>query len=211
MGGYGSGRQNGRPTADSCLFVDLAWMIRNGRAIPGELRRGNLSWTSRGQPSGNISYSCDMRDLEAAWLELRFTVSSRSTGTSRDCAQRIALSWTVPNYGGRRWWMHCPHTGQRVGKLFVPPEGELFASRQAWRLSYQSQRAADHDKPFEALFRLQRKLGGRQGWEAGLAKRPKGMWKRTYDRYWQAYWQLDDECSAVMAGMMLRLGGAPGY
>ncbi|MFN3398083.1 MAG: hypothetical protein ACK4ZS_06050, partial [Sulfurimicrobium sp.] len=208
MGGYGSGRQNGRPVAESCLFIDLAWMIRNGRAVPSEYRHGGLSWSCGDQPSGDIRYTCDMRELEDAWLELRFFVRQRSTGASRDHAQRIRLSCTRPNYGGRRWWMHCPQTGQRVGKLFVPPGGELFASRQAWRLGYRSQRSSERDKPFDALFRLQKKLGGRQGWEAGLAPRPKGMWRRTYDRHWERYFELDDACAATMASLFLTLGKA---
>jgi len=206
MGGYGSGRHEGRPLAESCLFIDLAWMIRTGRALPRAFRQGSLTWTNRGQPSGNINYSCDMRDLDAAFLELRFTVKTRSTGTSRDHVQKIRLSNTQPNFGGRRWWMHCPNSGARVGRLFVPPGGELFASRQAWRLGYQSQRSSDHDKPFDALFRLQRKVGGRVGWEAGLADRPKGMWHRTYDRYWLQYWGLDDACSVAMASAVLKFG-----
>ena len=79
--------------------------------------------------------------------------------------QTVNLCYTVPNFGGKRWWMICPFRSIRVGKLYLPPGGDKFASRNAWRLGYQSQRDAPCDKAFERLFRLQKKLGGEQGWE----------------------------------------------
>ena len=68
MGGYGSGRQGGRPLAEDALCIDIAWMLREGLAKQGTLKSGTLRWTYGGQPSGNVSYSCDMRDPENAAL-----------------------------------------------------------------------------------------------------------------------------------------------
>lgn len=118
--------------------------------------------------------------------------------------QRIALVFTVPHYGGRRWWMLCPFTGRRVAKLHLPPGAGKFACRKAWRLPYRSQRVAHRDRPFEKLFRLQRKLGSDEGWEAGL-RRPKGMWQRTYELHWERYLELDAHCAAEMLGLITRL------
>src|SRR6266446_4032101 len=53
---------------------------------------------------------------------------------------RIRLIWTVPTYGGRRWWFVCPKTGQRTTKLFLPNGGWHFWSRQAYGLGYACQR-----------------------------------------------------------------------
>jgi hypothetical protein len=64
---------------------------------------------------------------------------------------------------------------------------------------------ADRDKVFERLFRLQKKLGSYQGWEAGL-NRPKGMWQKTYERHLEEYWRLDGECAVEMASFALALG-----
>ena len=75
--------------------------------------------------------------------------------------------------------------------------GIAFASRQAWRLGYQSQRHASRDRPFEALSRLQKKLGCNEGWEQPI-QRPKGMWRRTFRRHEERYWELDAECAAQM-------------
>jgi hypothetical protein len=203
MGGYGSGRYGGRPLADHSLRIDIAWMIRHGQAAPGHWRAGQLTWSRGGELSGSVGYSCDMTDPEASELVLRFTTGA-ARGDPKDHVQRIRLSYTVPNLGGRRWWMHCPVTGARVGKLYVPPGGDIFASRKAWRLGYHSQRCAARDRPFEALFKLQRRLGCDQGWEMPI-RRPKGMHHRTFARLEDEYWRLDDRCNRAMAPVMAQL------
>lgn len=206
MGGYGSGQRYGRPTADESRRIDLAWMIRKRLAIPGAIRGGTLSWSRGDQPAGNISYTADMFDPEHAALVLRYTITESSE--KRDYTQRIALSYTVPPYGGKRWWMHCPVKGQRVGKLYMPPGAEAFASRAAWRLGYQSQRNTPRDVAFERLFRLQKKLGCPQGWEMPI-RRPKGMHRRTYQRLEDEYWYLDAICAAEMMKVIGLLRGSP--
>ena len=195
MGGYGSGRQYGRPIVDNALRVDIGWMIRTGRAVLGARVGGTLGWTCRGEPSGAISYICDMTDPDDASMTLRFTVTNRATSERHDYAQHVPFSYTVPNYGGRRWWMHCPMTGERVGKLYCPNGAEKFASRKAYRLGYRSQRVNRRDQIFEALFKVQRQLGGEIGW-GQYPLRPKGMWHTTYARHIERYYQLDKICNS---------------
>lgn len=142
-------------------------------------------------------------------MELRFTVTTRSTGEQRKYVQHVPLSFTIPRFGGKRWWMHCPINGSRVGKLYCPNGADTFASRTARRLGYYSQRKAKRDKPFEALFRLQKKLGCREGWEAGLY-RPKGMWHRTFDRHFAHYLTLENECNIEGMRMLAILRGRIG-
>jgi hypothetical protein len=204
MGGFGSGRSGGRPTANMSKKVDLAWMIRTGRAKPGQWISGGLSWTCGGEHAGSISYSANMEDPYASDLTLSFW---RGSGEDREhVEQRIRLVFTEPNYGGRRWWMVCPYKHSRVGKLYLPNGGDRFASRQAWRLAYHSQRVAHRDRPFEKLFRLQRKLGCEQGWDSWI-RRPKGMWNRTFERHLERFEELDAQCGAEMAMLVMRLGG----
>ncbi len=203
MGGWGSGRSGGRPTADASLRIDLAWMLRTGQAKEGAHISGTLRWTCRGEPSGSITYTASMHQPGEERLELSY---SRGSGDEQEqVRQTVRLCHTVPRYGGKRWWMICPFRHIRVGKLYLPPGGDRFASRQAWRLGYQSQRDAARDRPFERLARLQKKVGSEQGWETPL-KRPKGMWNRTFERHLKRYWQLDEQCAAEMMVMMLRLG-----
>lgn len=204
MGGYNSGRSGGRPTADMSKRIDIAWMIRKRLAVPGCTIAGTLRWNIGGDPAGSISYTADMRDLGAAELRLCYT---RGEGDEREhVKQTVRLVYTEPNYGGRRWWMICPYRHNRCGKLYLPNGGDRFAGRTAWRLGYHSQRVAHRDRPFEKLFRLQKKLRCDQGWEAGL-HRPKGMHRRTFQRHLERYWELDERCGVEMMSLVLSLGG----
>jgi hypothetical protein len=183
--------------------IDIAWMIRTKHAIPGCLVTGSLTWTCGGQPAGSIGYEADMREPDGGELRLIYT---RGSGANEEhVRQTIRLTYTEPNYGGRRWWMICPYRGNRVGKLYLPGGGDRFAGRVAWRLGYHSQRVERSQRPFEALFRLQKKLGCEQGWEAPLIK-PKGMWWRTFDRHLDRYGRLDERCAVAMAHVFGRWG-----
>jgi hypothetical protein len=206
MGGFGSGRQFGDPLAEEALRIDIGWMVRKRLGVPGSFVSGSLSWTSRGEPSGNVSYSCDMRDPQHSVLELRFNVTRRSTGERVDHIQRIMLSYTVPHFGGKRWWMHCPRTGERVGKLYCPAGAETFASRKAFRIGYRSQRVTKRDAVFERLFRIQKRLGCDQGWGNWIS-RPKGMHQKTYERLEAEFEYWDAMCSYEMMRMVGVLEG----
>lgn len=203
MGGYNSGRRGGRPTVEDGLTVGLPRMMARDWIRDGQAGHGVQHWSRNGERIASISYSFDMTKPESAWLKLSYRVTPAG-GEPRNVEQHIRLSYTSPHYGGRRWWMHCPSTGRRIAKLHLPPGGGMFASRESWRLAYRSQRAAHRDRPFEKLFRLQRKLDSDEGWEAD-PYRPKGMWRRTFDRHMERYWELDAECSFEMMCALSRL------
>jgi hypothetical protein len=204
MGGYFSGRHGGRPTAEASLRIDLAWMLRTGRAREGAWLSGNLSWSCRGEPSGSIGYQAIMHEVGEERLELSYT---RGSGDDRERVQQtVRLCHTVPHYGGKRWWMICPYRHIRVGKLYLPPGGDRFASRQAWRLGYHIQRVGPLDKAGERLFRFQRKLGCEQGLGA-FPRRPKGMWHRTWERHLERFWELEEAADAELAIGMARILG----
>jgi hypothetical protein len=177
-------------------------MLRTGRAKEGAWLSGSLHWTCGGEPSGSISYQAVMDEPGDERLELSYTRSGRDE--REDVRQTVRLCSIMPNYGGKRWWMICPYRHIRVGKLYLPPGGDRFASRQAWRLGYDCQRIAKHDRASERLFRLQRKLGCEPGVGA-FPRRPKGMWQRTWERHLERYWELDVECAAEMMVLVGRL------
>jgi hypothetical protein len=70
--------------------------------------------------------------------------------------QPLGGNWTVPTYGGRRWWFLCPRTSRKSTKLYLPNGGWHFWSRQAYGLGYACQR----DDRFSRLLKLTR-FGGR--------------------------------------------------
>lgn len=203
MGGWGSGRTGGRPTVEDGLLINLPSMMKRGWVRDCTARSGSLQWSSRGEQFASIGYHYDMTDTSYAHLTLNYTRTPPGEQPEK-VVQRIGLTTTYPNFGGRRWWLICPYTGERGTKLYKPAGGDRFAGRAAWRLGYHSQRVAERDKPFEKLFKLQRKLGCDQGWEAGL-RRPKGMWDRTYQRYCERYWELDAQCAGEMVSTLARL------
>lgn len=205
MGGWGSGRQGGRPLADSSRKVDLAWLMRTGRVVDGCTGSGTIHWTHGGEPHGSISYRYNLTDAEDARLVLIYRQQQRG-GEWKEREQKVRLSYTLPNLGGRRWWMHCPVRGNRVGKLYLPGGGDIFAGRRAWGLAYKSQRSGPRDRPFDRLFALQDQLNSPCGWEMPL-RRPKGMWHRTFARHEARWWELDAQCAAAAAGMLGILRG----
>lgn len=202
MGGYFSGRTGGRPIVEAGLTVDLKLMRRRGWFRDGGYSSGSLIWSSRGEQIATIGHCSSSSDPDNAWLELSYRNKRDNDWVERK--QRIMLSYTVPHFGGRRWWMHCPVNGERVGKLHLPPGGDIFASRRAWRLGYKIQRVADRDKPFERLFRLQKKLGCDEGWGAGIW-RPRGMHRATFERHFERYLELEEECDLAFAPLAARL------
>lgn len=181
------------------MRIDLRRMLRNRQAIAGACSKGTLNWTCGGEPSGSVGYTADMRDLDNAILTLNYIWGDGADAERVE--QRIMLSCTTPHYGGRRWWMICPYSARRVLILYKPHNGDRFASREVWRVQYRSQRLAARDRPFEALFRLQKRLGCPIGWEQPI-RRPKGMWQRTYARLEDHYFDLDAQCAAQMAAVL---------
>jgi hypothetical protein len=202
MGGWNSGRSGGGPTVDSAMKLDLAWMFRSGFARDGETRAGALHWTRNGKPCGSIAYTAIMAEPGAERLELSYVRGSEAKPES--VRQTIRLCYTVPNYGGRRWWMRCPVLMIRAGKLYLPSRGDRFASRQAWQLSYQSQREAAADRPLDQLFRLQEKLGCKPGL-GRTPTRPKGMRQETFARHMREFARLEEAAALLFAEKANRL------
>lgn len=206
MGGWGSGRRGGRPLKEDGTTIDLPLMFRKGWIREGRCGSGTLTWSDNTGWSASIGYSYDLIDPECASLTLDY----RNRRGGEDWVSRkqvIRLVYTVPPYGGRRWWVICPVHYHRAAKLYLPAGGDIFASRKAWGIAYRSQRAQSRDKPFDRLFALQRRLGSPEGWEEPL-RRPKGMWRRTFDRLEQRYWELDAECSREMAFALATIRGS---
>jgi len=167
-------------------------MMWHGWVRHGQIGSGSLTWKQHGDPVAAIRYQYDLTDPRRAELRLNFEWALMGDEPRR-VEQRIALTPTRPNYGGLRWWLHCPVTGQRATKLYKPPGQERFAGRRVWRLGYRSQRAPERDQPFDRLYRLQRRIGAEECWDA-MPSRPKGMWRRTFNRYFEEYQSLDELC-----------------
>ena len=113
-------------------------------------------------------------------MRLRYT-TTRWDGERRESDYWVELATTPQPFGGRRWWFVCPRTGRRAAKLYLPNGAFTFASRQAYRLAYRSQRETAHDRALRRAFKLRGRLGGHGGIGDYIAK-PKWMRWPTYER-----------------------------
>ena len=109
-----------------------------------------------------VEIRVDTTDASNPFLELTHQTRDDREG-DRIVRDRIRLIWTVPTYGGRRWWFLCPRTGRRTTKLFLPNGGWHFWSRQAYGLGYACQREDRFGRLQRRAAMLNRQLGG-EGW-----------------------------------------------
>jgi len=179
MGGIGSGswyRWNSKTTVEDGLTIDLCKLIRQKLVFPGSHVSGPLIWTrvSDGEKVASISYEANLLNPHAAWMRLHYS----SGGKSVD--YRVQLTTTYPYYGGLRWWFVCPSNGSRVAKLHSPPGGDIFASRKAYNLAYQSQHETPMFRHLTSAQDIRHRLGGSMCADDIFPAKPKGMHRKTY-------------------------------
>lgn len=158
MGGLGSGRSSMGSLVEHAVTIDLQSMIRCGQVHDGH--RGRLGMRVR-YTGEFIRVFYDLRDPDDASLELNYR-QFIGADVQPEVAQTFRLTFTVPHFGGRRWWMICPCDGRRVAKLYKPIAGNTFACREEWGLVYESQRQGSVDRTFARLDRIQRSFERRQ-------------------------------------------------
>jgi hypothetical protein len=204
MGGYGSGRTGGRATTDSGLTLTLSKLLRDQLFRPGCAWSGSLVWTNTttGERIGSISYEAHLRQ-ESGSVRLRYS-TTRWDGGRRESDYWIELETTPQPFGGRRWWFICPRTGRRVAKLYLPNGATTFASRQAYRLAYRSQRETPYDRALRRAFKLHAKLGADGGIGDHIPK-PKWMRWRTYDRHLEQIASAEEVIDGHLAAFLWKL------
>jgi hypothetical protein len=152
MGGSGSGRwgrskSNAKPLVEDCRVLDIGFLVREGMVRPDYYRRSGLSWSRNGEKVGSIGYEVDTRE-DNGTLRLIYNVG-------REGQEKVAQDYTVALEttrivsGGERWWFRCsarrnggPKCCRRVGKLYLPPSGRVFACRHCYDLAYSSSRTS---------------------------------------------------------------------
>jgi hypothetical protein len=161
-----------------------------------------------GEEKFPVAIRVNTTDASNPFVELTHQTRDDREG-DRIVRDRIRLIWTVPTYGGRRWWFLCPRTGRRTTKLFLPNGGWHFWSRQAYGLGYACQREGRFDRLQRRAATLNRQLGG-EGWGSWDSPpiKPKWMRRRTYERkydVWERAVEKADEEFTIRAGRILKL------
>jgi hypothetical protein len=178
MGGFGSGRPpapSARGLVESCLVLDINALLRKGVLRPGTLNMGPLLFSGpRHLADGSFWY--DLLDD----MELRVHVQHPKDRS--ESATIIRVERSLSSLGLVRFWFRCPLSDRRVAKLYLPPGGGVFASREAHGLAYRSQRLSPIDRAGERVRRIHKRLGGKGAVMRSFPERPRGMHERTYAR-----------------------------
>lgn len=165
-------------------------LCEEGVAIEGHNSQGVWQWTHNGEQTSSISYEVDMRDSHAAWIRVYYT----NRRTEKHYDYRIDLTYTIPHYGGKRWWFLCPanHCRRRVAILYL---GNVMRCRHCWNMAYASQNEAVHERLWTKMDRLAAQIGHEGGLLDGYyGKKPKTMHWHTYRRKKAALEQLQEKC-----------------
>lgn len=191
-----------RPHIESALCLSAADLFKRGALRAGATTSGGWHWSRGGEKIAAIGYSAS---LSAESGELRLSYTWTPDGKPQYVICTVLLSSLPLQYGGRRWYMHCPYTGRRVLKLYKFGSIEQFCSRTAIRPlpTYACQRVSGSDRINAQRWAIRRKMGDSFSDLFGEPYKPKGMRWRTFERYAER----DAELAEREGGYLLRLIG----
>ncbi len=180
MGGFGSGRPSGfgRDKVEHCRSIDVNRLHREGCLRPGW--SGGWQWTRDGEKVASINLRA-----EQDRLHLSYRVRAGG-GEWHEVDETVRIVRAPCRFGGVRFYFTCPGVvngiacGRRVAKLHGA--GRYFICRHCYRLSYASQSESEWDRAVRRASKIRQRLGGEPYAREAFPKRPKGMWRRTYDR-----------------------------
>lgn len=203
MGGRGSGswtRWGKRANTDNASRLDINRMVKQGAIPRAGWCSGLWVWSDKetGKQNSSISYEANTNDKDDLYLRVYYTLKHQN----KEMDYKIRIVRTRPNYGGERFWFICPAKGIRVSKLYLPYGGDMFASRQAYRLKYGSQSETSHDRALRKKWKLLAKFDD----YLDLPMRPKGMHQKTYERLLAEYDRQDYICNGYLLQAMQRYG-----
>ena len=139
-----------------------------------------MSWTRDDKVVASISLRAEKDRLD---LSYRVQISG---GEWEDVAETVRIVRVRCRYGGARPYFICPGVvdgvacRRRVAKLYVG--GRYFLCRHCYRLRYACQSEDELDRARRRADKLTRRLGPSSRSGSEFPDRPRGMWRRTYDR-----------------------------
>lgn len=132
---------------DEVKTITLSCLRQMGYLRPHQRRRGILSWSIGGEPSGGLSV---LTDTENRYIELRYL------SNGKPISYQVNLESRPSNLGiGIVWYFICPATGKRCRTLYHC--GDYFYSRHAfYQPMYSSQIESKPTREFLRSMRLLR-------------------------------------------------------
>ena len=211
MGGLGSGRPSsgsgrGRGKVEECRSLDVNRLHREGCLRLGW--DGNWQWTRDGERIAWISLRAE---LDCLHLSYRVRIGG---GDWQDVAESVHIVRVACRYGGTRPYLECPGVvngracERRVSKLYG--HGRYFLCRHCYRLVYASQSQGELDRALRRANTIKHRLGGEPGLAYPFPKRPKGMWRSTYERLEEEAFEIEmraeEAIELLTAKVTARLG-----
>jgi hypothetical protein len=180
MGGFGSGRPSGtgRSKVEACRSLDVNRLHREGCLRAGWM--GGWQWITNSEKVAWINLRAEQDRLH---LTYRVRIGG---GDWEDIAESVRIVRVASQYGGTRPYFVCPGVvngiacGRRVVKLYA--ESRYFLCRHCYRLANASQSESAYDRTLRRANKIRQRLGGEAGMAAAFPPKPKGMWRRTYER-----------------------------
>jgi hypothetical protein len=180
MGGFGSGRTAGMgyDTVESCRSIDMNRLHQEGCLSPAW--QGGWQWSCNGE----CVYFITMRmEYECLVLSYRMCIDS---GDWEHITERVSIVRAPCRLGGSWPYFLCPGVGsdiackRRVTKLYGA--SRYFLCRHCYCLVYASQGEGALERALRRANKIRMRLGGDPDMEAPYPDRPRGMWRRTYER-----------------------------
>ena len=158
MGGFGSGKWadavTRKVTVGLCRSISVKRLKRLGVFDADSPDRVSMAWVNEfGEDAGSVSIIPQV-DGNGNTRSLRVEFAGSVTVTS----QIIRVTSTPCFYGGLRHWLLCPAVSDgvlcenRIGVLYWPRGGNVFACRHCWHLTYDScQTSHKYDRVFDHI------------------------------------------------------------
>ena len=156
MGGSGSNRWGSyqrKVTVEQCHTLDITELLHSG-LFNQPKSTANISYKRPriiGKDTFDVKVEADSSDPDYLFMKLSYSIAA--TDGPLETVEVIPLEYTVPHYGGVRFWFTCPliidgiACMRRVSKLFLPPDQRYYGCRYCYDLTYR--KAQQHDKTEE--------------------------------------------------------------
>jgi hypothetical protein len=189
-------------TCDETQRLELTYLRQQGLLRPG-FHSTSLQWSCRGKPSGSIGLESHISPGGASYLRLYYTVNDKTKYDYRVELEPVASN--LPGSSSSRYYMICPHTGQRATILYLRSGTGIFAHRLAFpaeRLYYDSQLEVKRFRGLSQYFAVDRE------WEKEWRKGRKTCYRGKPTRWYARLLKLEQQTAAAAPALLQMLGGS---
>lgn len=199
----------GVATTNASKRIELSYLLKHKFIVKGSKRKGSLSWTQYGEPSGEIGIeTCYLGDGND-YIRLFYTVTIN--GVSTNYNYKIDLIEKASNLGkGNVLYFQCNFTGNNCRILYMAYDSMHFKSIKAYskRLYYPIQTRSKKDRYNARFFELEKQIDERQNAKRKTYKYKEKLTKRFLqdDRLQDSYSRMDYLRLQILIGDLRKMG-----